>query len=77
MCLNSCVYSVSEAVCLELSICHLKGFFFNSHLYFAMTKLAFIEVLAFYAIPIQLGQILALNLKDEKYLGKTSPTGNI
>lgn len=42
-----------------------------------MTKLAFIEVLAFYAIPIQLGQILALNLKDEKYLGKTSPTGNI
>lgn len=38
-----------------------------------MTKLAIIEVLVCYAIPIRLAQILALNLKDEKYLGKKTP----
>lgn len=69
MCLNSAVYSVSEAVSLEPGICHLKGFF-SSNLTFAMTKLTIIELLVCYAIPIQLGQIFALNLKDEKYLGK-------
>lgn len=51
---------------LEIGICRLKGVF-NSHFNFAMTKLAIIEILVGYAIPIQLGHILALNLKDEKY----------
>lgn len=76
MCLNSSVYSVSEAVSLEPAICHSKGFF-SSHLNFAMTKLAIKKVLVCYATPAQLGQILAADLKDEKYLGKKNPTCNI